>query len=350
MMRLKKFWLKQRKQKIRRFKKYSQQKCLNCKYPLSQFDRFCPRCGQKNSKKKLNLFDLLREFFATLFAYDSRVQQSFKAIFTSPGKIAKEYIIGKRVKYVNPFRFFFFIAVVFFLLVNLLLPYEDIYQYNDKRDGQTGVINKIELNEEGNTSLNDSVSAVNDSLKEDKSLKKIIQDKDLYAYFTENGYQTYDKTRAVFDFEDTFYNWLEYKYLLSTSQIQKQPADFIRFLLPKLPFFIFFFLPFFTLFSKLLYLRREFTYTEHLIFNYYQQSVFLLIFFIDLLIVNFTDYNSATISSIVFLIYHIIAMKYFYEQGYFKTIFKFLILSIAYLTIFTIVISMFIGLSVAFYR
>lgn len=361
MIDLKGFWLKQKKKKVRNFNKYSQSKCLNCGHSLGRFDRFCPKCGQRNSKKKLDLADLIRELLSSVFAYDSRVQQSFKAIITSPGRIAKEYIAGKRVKYVNPFRFFIFIAVVFFLLVSWLLPYEKMYrQQNNGPEGfqenemtvdssAVDAGNDVWLPEialtKKDTTENSSTASEKDTVRDN-----IQKDVDLYRYFKKNGYQTYEKTRKELDIEDTFSNWIKYRYVLSAAEIEKQPANFVRFLLPKLPFFIFFFLPIFTLFSSLIYIRRNFSYTEHLVFNFYQQSVFMLILFVGLLLENVLDDVVITIACMVFLIYHILAMRRFYAQGYLKTILKFLLLGCIYITLSLIVTFVFTALSVGFYR
>ena len=361
MIDIKGFWLEQRKKKVRNFNKYSQSKCMNCGYSLGRFDRFCPRCGQRNSKKKLNLADLIREFLSSMFAYDSRVQQSFKAIITSPGKIAREYVAGKRVKYVNPFRFFIFIAVVFFLLVSWLLPYEAMHrsqndgpdnpQENEMSVDPSAVDDSNDLSLPGMAlTRKDSTERSATASEKDTIRSNVQKDVDLYRYFKKNGYQTYEKTRKELDIEDTFSNWVKYRYILSASEIEKQPANFVRFLLPKLPFFIFFFLPIFTLFSSLVYIRRDFSYTEHLVFNFYQQSVFMLILFLGLMLENVLDDVVITIACMVFLIYHILAMRNFYAQGYLKTIFKFLLLSSTYIILSLIVTFVFTALSVGFYR
>ena len=361
MINIRGFWIQQRKKKVRNFNKYSQSKCMNCGYSLGRFDRFCPRCGQRNSKKKLNLADLVREFLATMFAYDSRVQQSFKAIITSPGKIAREYVAGKRVKYVNPFRFFIFMAVVFFLLVSWLLPYEAMYRFqNDRPDSPTDnemSVDSLAVDDNNDISLPGMVLTQKDtterggSTPEKDTIRKNVQkDVDLYRYFKKNGYQTYEKTRKALDIKDTFSNWVKYRYVLSAAEIEKQPANFVRFLLPKFPFFIFFFLPVFTLFSSLVYIRRNFSYTEHLVFNFYQQSVFMLMLFLGLVLQNILDDVVISVAFIVFLVYHVLAMRKFYAQGYFKTVLKFLLLGSIYISLSLIVTFLFTALSVGFYR
>jgi len=337
--------LKQHRKKILRHQKYSQQACLNCGFSLGRFDRFCARCGQKNSKRKLNLTDLTQEFLSSLFAYDSRVQHTFKAIFTSPGKIAKEYIAGKRVKYVNPFRFLIFIAVTFFLLVSWLIPYEDMYQ--NKSEDQ---VDKEQV-KKGQSSVSlDSIQNNKKSLKEKDAAQESADVDTIYAYFKKNEVRTFKQAIAETKLEDNFSDWITYKFLLGASMIEDQPADFIRFLLPKLPFFIFFFLPVLTLLSKLFYIRKNFTYTEHLVFNFYQQSLFFMLFFVESMTYKFMDFDASLFFLILFSIYHVAAKKKFYGQNYFKTIAKFMGLSFLYLLFFLIIVGAFTLLSVGFYR
>ena len=41
--------------------------CLNCYYPISEFDKNCSQCGQKPTDGKTTMHDLLHEFIYTLF-------------------------------------------------------------------------------------------------------------------------------------------------------------------------------------------------------------------------------------------------------------------------------------------
>ncbi|WP_299012115.1 hypothetical protein [uncultured Polaribacter sp.] len=99
---------------------------------------------------------------------------------------------------------------------------------------------------------------------------------------------------------------------------------------------LFIFLPIFTLFLKFLYLRRKYTYVDHLIFVFHTQTVL----FILLSIATFTGILIGTgnwgVFLFVFLIYLFLAMKNFYNQGYGKTILKFLFLNFSYAIIGTL--------------
>ena len=114
---------------------------------------------------------------------------------------------------------------------------------------------------------------------------------------------------------------------------------------------LFIFLPIFTLFLKLLYIRKKFTYVDHLIFVFHTQTVFFILLTLFYLISFFKSVplNSAWIFLLLFLIYLIKAMKVFYEQGYFKTFVKFLILNIVYLLIGSIGVVIVGLISFAFY-
>ncbi len=96
---------------------------------------------------------------------------------------------------------------------------------------------------------------------------------------------------------------------------------------------LFVFLPIFTLFLKFIYLRRKFTYVEHLIFVFHTQTIFFLLitlFFLLNLVVNNAQ---LWLFITLFLIYLFLAMKRFYKQGYIKTFIKFGILNWIYVTL-----------------
>ena len=82
--------------------KYRGTECLNCGHPLDVSDRFCPNCSQANSIKKPSLADFIIEFFSSLISYDSKLLNTLGALLLRPGKITRDYINGKRVRYTNP--------------------------------------------------------------------------------------------------------------------------------------------------------------------------------------------------------------------------------------------------------
>ena len=93
---------------------------------------------------------------------------------------------------------------------------------------------------------------------------------------------------------------------------------------------LFVFLPLFTLFLKLFYIRRKYTYVDHLIFVFHTQTVLFMILTLFYLLSFFTSIKSVWIFILLFLMYLFLAMKKFYGQGFFKTFIKFTLLNIVY--------------------
>lgn len=120
------------------------------------------------------------------------------------------------------------------------------------------------------------------------------------------------------------------KRLNSFSESKESREEFISEVLSYGSVALFIFLPFFTLFLKFFYIRRKYTYVDHLIFVFHVQTVFFMLFSIFFLLEIFGANPKPWIFILLFLLYLIIAMKQFYQQGYFKTFLKFLLLNISY--------------------
>lgn len=74
--------------------------------PLLQRENFCLYCGQKNTTGKLSIGNYVNKLVSGFLSYDSQFWTTFIPLLIKPGKVAKEYILGKRVKYVNPFQLY----------------------------------------------------------------------------------------------------------------------------------------------------------------------------------------------------------------------------------------------------
>ena len=95
-------------------------KCKNCGHALQPEFKFCPNCGQENKSKVVTFRQFILDFLGDYFTFDSLIVRSVKPLIFNPGFLTKEYIAGKRVKYIPPLRMFIFISVVFFLILGPL--------------------------------------------------------------------------------------------------------------------------------------------------------------------------------------------------------------------------------------
>jgi Protein of unknown function (DUF3667) len=94
--------------------------CKNCTAPITE--RYCAHCGQRADTEIPTLWGLIAESLDTLYSFDSRVWRSLVPLLFKPGKLTNEYIAGRRQAYLPPFRMYFVISLVFFLLTSLIGP------------------------------------------------------------------------------------------------------------------------------------------------------------------------------------------------------------------------------------
>jgi len=348
-------------------------KCLNCDLPLAGEENFCPNCGQRNDTRSLNFASFLGAIFSELISYDSRLWRTIIDLIIHPGKVSRDYINGKRFRYANPFRFYLTISIVFFVLLGFMNKYQEL-----KGAGKSqSIINinndvdktKDKLLENAHKKI-DSLKAIHPKNKNLKKLEKIIDTpvKDAKIKTTDNNlkidslsleksnralakkirrYNRFYKTHKALSVdialdslgeEQTFWNRFYYSKIKKAYKvIEDKGASLNKKIISNLSIALFVLLPVFTIFLKLLYIRRHLNYMEHLIFVFNTQSVFFLLMIL-LISVNFFTQNKSIniIFTFLFLVYLFLAMLKFYNQGWFKTFIKFSLLNMVYLTLTSI--------------
>lgn len=319
--------------------KYRGTKCLNCGTHLDILDKFCHQCGQPNSIKKLSLNDFIKEFFANTFAYDSRLALTIKALLFSPGKITKEYIAGKRKKYVNPFRFYLSVSIIFFLINSFLIDFDDIHNSSTQKTKNTA-------STEENSSAPTIINALGYEEKDD--ILYTEQQLDTMGIWTgtlkrfstyENHYKTTQETNSKkalkkLNHIENSYNKYLYKRVLKIGKLIKNPSDFLEFLFNNLTLIIFFFLPFFALGLWALYFRRSFSYIEHMIFTFHMQTTFFIMTGIGIVLKMILKLDFLIFFSVILPLFYIyFGMLNFYNQGIRKTIIKFALVNIIFFTL-----------------
>ncbi|MDZ7881151.1 MAG: DUF3667 domain-containing protein [Saprospiraceae bacterium] len=105
--------------------KHHHPSCLNCHYPLAEFDKFCPNCGQKPVSPKSSMHDLLHEFFHTFWHLDGKFFMTLHHLLI-PGKLTTEFFKGHFKRYAHPIQLFLVLgAFAFGLLASRAKTAED---------------------------------------------------------------------------------------------------------------------------------------------------------------------------------------------------------------------------------
>lgn len=88
--------------------------CQNCSAEL--FGEYCHACGQHVlHNPDLNLRPFVRQFGRELLQLDFKTVHSLRALF-KPGFLTKEFLDGRRRRYLSPLKVYFVAAGIFFLL------------------------------------------------------------------------------------------------------------------------------------------------------------------------------------------------------------------------------------------
>ena len=91
--------------------------CANCGTEL--LGAHCYACGQPVKGMVRHLGSIMHDVADTIFNIDSRIFRTLLPLYFKPGYLSNEYFAGRRVRYVTPFRLYFFLSVAAFLLIQI---------------------------------------------------------------------------------------------------------------------------------------------------------------------------------------------------------------------------------------
>lgn len=373
--------------------KFRGTECLNCGHPLDLGDKYCPNCSQANSVKKLTLRDYFEEFLCELINYDSKLLRTFYTMMVKPGTITKDFINGKRISYTNPFRFLLSLAFLYLLLFSFDSDFQRLddelnleekiktegdfnFSYNEdgiqidssgnrKKIKDFIPIDSLEKNDPvvaKNLSHLDTLDAfISKNIREEqkrdsfmlespkKYFAKLKADKEdnfsnqMEFYITmlrNDSIVSFEEAQQKFEVEDNLKSQMAFNTSQSVLRALAQPGSWMNDTIAKLPFVVFFFLPAFTIFIYLVYIRKNYTYTDHLIFSFHNQSLLFILLILSWITDTIFGISTAGLAIVLFAVYLFQAMRKFYGQGIFKTLLKYVFLNTVFmfLAIVTIVV------------
>lgn len=91
--------------------------CRNCGAEL--YGEFCYACGQPRVGWVRHVRELGADFVDSVLNIDGRFPRTLVTLFFRPGRMTVDYLAGARGRYASPFRLFFVLCVLAFLLLQL---------------------------------------------------------------------------------------------------------------------------------------------------------------------------------------------------------------------------------------
>lgn len=282
--------------------------CLNCGTPLS--GKFCSLCGQKDLPRRQGIGDLTVNFVSSFFSFESKFFKTFTSLLFKPGIIIIEYNAGKRERYYHPARMYVFLSFIFFLIFALKPDEEKIKLTDDGHD----------LSTEDRAALLDTLNTIPWSDYDPKSIKEYDS--------IENAKPSGERDGKIERFFTEKFITLRQKPEYSEKSIWVAFGEKLQDNIPKM---IFLLLPAFALILKVLYFRRDYYYSEHLVFSVFFYDFLFLVGSVGLLFSMVDWLNWITGIIILYIFFYLYkAMRKVYRQSRSKTIVKFLLLSWAF--------------------
>lgn len=337
--------------------------CLNCGTLVH--GRFCHVCGQENKEPKESFWHLVQHFFADITHFDGKFFHSMKYLFTRPGYLAKEHMLGRRASYLDPIRMYIFTSAFFFLLFFSFLHKDnsgnDILGFNgtsfaeiDKMDSTQFAAFTAELNK------NDNRPAVPMTRSEYQHYRDSLTTTQ-GIHFTKHRYRSREEYDSLRKAGVKNHNWFQRQLIYKEIDINHKYKGnskeiinvFKNMLLHSIPQILFISLPLMALLFKLIYFRRkQFYYVNHAIFTVYLYIFIFLAMLVmfcigrlhDSLHWGFLNFLTTLIMLSVF-VYAYLAMYNFYKQGWGKTFLKFLLANFMFIVMMTVLFIFFVFFS-----
>jgi len=95
--------------------------CADCGAETS--GNFCANCGQATHVHRI-LHHLLEEVLHGVMHFDARIWRTLPLLWLNPGKLTREWVEGKRTRYVSPLAMFLFTVFVMFFALSFMPQYE----------------------------------------------------------------------------------------------------------------------------------------------------------------------------------------------------------------------------------
>jgi hypothetical protein len=338
--------------------------CRNCGAVLG--GQYCAACGQRSRVRLISLWELTKEAVGNLTDLDSRIWLTLRPLLFRPGLLTREYLAGRRTRYIPPFRLYLILSVAFFVLTSLANDDDEFVQFGDESKELSGATpeRRDETQKEVDASLKEASQKLRDAgvLAPGQEIGDVApqlnvqvpaapaeKDKPSTSDEESRGEEASagDKKdsmsfceEAQFDLGTPSDSAIEQRMREACRKIAADHGDqFSRALFANIPKMMFVFLPLLALVNKVLYPFSRRYYVEHLLFFvHYHAFVFLLfslqgLFALSTRPITTLEWARQILVLVIIFylpIYLYKAMRRVYGQGRLLTILKFMFLFIAY--------------------
>jgi hypothetical protein len=325
--------------------------CENCGSTLT--GHYCSQCGQAAIDYRGSFRHVIGEILET-YDINSKIFGTAGLLVTRPWALTNEYLSGKRVRHLNPFKLYLFASIGFFFLVHywtkdLPIHPDKISDENradvaaaisEKRDEIQKELDQENLSPEQRRKAEavlDSLTKPNPSSASAAPVATASPEASATGSPKESNRREYGAIGDrpfVFDDKPTtpFERWLEARAKEKMGEHGTKMGLFITTLFSNLPYMMFCCIPLFAFVLKVLYVRRRVFYIDHLIYALHIHSFFYTgVMLIVLITMGLDRVLPGALAGwliallwITFVVQIFLSIRYVYRQGWFISAVKFL--------------------------
>lgn len=339
----------------------SEKTCLNCNH--SVLHRYCPNCGQENTETRKSFHHIFTHFFKDLTHYDTTFWKTIFTLLFKPAALSKAYISGKRLRYLDPIRLYFFTSFLTFFLLSVF-SYETNTEVapKEKKIIQTNItsVDSMHIQEksiDGLTEMGVISQDNNDTIKKFLEETTEANSKKIVTLGLENMVEV-DSLRKKGSKNITV-NSTKYWFIKKWLTIEEEKTDeeilkdFSKAFNLNLPKVLFIYLPVFAFILWLFHDKKKWFYFDHAIFTLHYFSflllMILLLFFIDTLkpllsispILGWIHFSLKALGYLFMLYYFFPAHRRFYKNKFLLSFFKSSLVFVINLIAFSVIMILF---------
>lgn len=319
--------------------------CTNCGTSIQADAKWCPTCGQKAYTGPPSFWQLVGDFFETVFSLDNRLFRTLAALVV-PGRLTNYFLSGKQKPYFHPFRLFFISGVLMIATYSIYMNQqigdsidqdleerrERAYKHRFGDDLRTG-IDSIKTSFSGDT----VVAATSDSLLSLLGYAaKVNPDQFSINYLQYQGGLTFKSRLVRMSYDDSqilstselvrkyeITGMLDQYIFKQVIRVNRLDLASVTTMMGQIIWGLLLLVPLAAGMLKLFYIRRKRAYVEHFVFTLHSYTfIFLTQLFAALGLLVFDSPWMLYVSLLSIIVYFLLALKAVYQQSWRKTLAK----------------------------
>ncbi len=277
--------------------------CLNC--GTAVHGHFCSHCGQETANHMPSAGEFLHEFVGHYVALENKLLKTLTLLLFRPGRLTRDYLDGKRARYVLPLRLYLTLSLVFFavfkwethgLVEEAVQPHQPVQTAQQAQAEQKGF-------EEGKAALQEARKQAGATggaalATGERVLDKIKQKAEAARHEQAEGGER-ASSFTVFSMDGDSLGWVERHFGRGVrdkaAHFSKLPSDqqwdaLTVSAFAYSPYAIFAMMPMFALYLKVMYLGSGRRYGEYLLFALHTNAFAFLVLVLMMLTPKWVPY------------------------------------------------------------